>query len=151
MRSNEPAPSSREMSRPFTAALAIFHECVGPFLQDYTTLETTPLLQPPILSHRRLAMFHYGLSMLFMPALITYVCATTCYLPDGSAIGGLRTCNPSAPASACCAGTDECTSAGLCKAGNDGDNNWMWRGPCTDKTWQSEDCPRYCYNSTTSK
>jgi hypothetical protein len=96
-------------------------------------------------------MLYRGILALVASTLISCVRADLCYLPDGSEIGGLRICDPTAPASACCAPGDECTAAGLCKAGNDGDNNWMWRGTCSDKTWESEYCPRYCYNSTTSK
>jgi hypothetical protein len=90
------------------------------------------------------------LTLLLLSTLAAHLSAETCYLPNGSAIGGLRVCDPSAPASACCALGDECTTNGFCKAGNDGDNNWLWRGTCTDKTWESDSCPKYCYDSSTS-
>lgn len=89
-------------------------------------------------------------SLLLLASLAAHINAETCYLPDGSAIGGVRVCDPSAPASACCAPGDECTTNGLCKAGNDGDNNWLWRGGCTDKSWESDSCPKYCWDSSTS-
>jgi hypothetical protein len=91
------------------------------------------------------------LSLLLLSSLVALINAETCYLPDGSSLGGgLRVCDPSAPASACCASGDECTTNGFCKAGNDGDNNWLWRGGCTDKTWESDSCPKYCWDSSTS-
>jgi hypothetical protein len=89
--------------------------------------------------------------LLFLSSLVAHINAETCYLPDGSSLGdGLRVCDPSAPASACCASGDECTTNGFCKAGNDGDNNWLWRGGCTDKTWESDSCPKHCWDSSTS-
>ena len=100
----------------------------------------------------RAAMASYAvLGLLLLSSLVAHISAEECYLPDGSSLGGgLRVCDPSAPASACCASGDECTTNGFCKAGNDGDNNWLWRGGCTDKTWESDSCPKYCWDSSTS-
>lgn len=66
----------------------------------------------------------------------------TCYYPDGSSDTALRPCNASAAVSACCrTPTDVCLTNGLCFS--TGLNVVIRRG-CTDSTWNSTLCPKYC-------
>ena len=69
--------------------------------------------------------------------------AQQCYLPDGSKSPDTP-CRPqsSDQASACCLSHDVCLDNSLCLAQSG--YGAMTRGSCTDPTWQSEGCPRYC-------
>ena len=94
----------------------------------------------------------YPISALFFTILfvfdysITLANAATCYWPNGEAksLTGTVSCNSTGQYSACCMAGDECTTNGLCKAPSDGNINWYWRQTCTDPTWQSDACPKYC-------
>ena len=68
----------------------------------------------------------------------------TCYFPDGTVEAGFYfPCNTTTEGSACCdADTSVCTTAGLCVSSA----GWIYRGACTDKTWQSPYCPSRCLN-----
>ena len=52
----------------------------------------------------------------------------------------------------CCDSIDMCTNNRLCKgpAGIDPIDNIYWRMACTDKSWQSPTCPRFCHKDSTS-
>lgn len=81
--------------------------------------------------------------------------AQSCYYPDGvQAIGNIQACQATSSTSsfsACCAPTDECLTNGLCKAVGMLSTTAFWRESCTDATWESDACPKYCYNESTSK
>lgn len=78
--------------------------------------------------------------------------AQTCYYPNGTAAEGNYPCVTDAEHSACCGRNDECLTNGLCRPlGADPTSNEFWRDSCTDRTWLSDACPKYCYNSTTSE
>ncbi|TID25743.1 gb [Venturia nashicola] len=62
----------------------------------------------------------------------------TCYWPNGSTAANQTVC-ASGSQSACCPIGNECTSNGLCY-----DFGYLKRGSCTDKTWESSACPKYC-------
>ncbi|KAF2097381.1 hypothetical protein NA57DRAFT_57971 [Rhizodiscina lignyota] len=66
----------------------------------------------------------------------------TCYLPDGTAIGpGASPCNTSLKNAACCATGETCISNGLCFGSEVG---MMYRGGCTDQSWEDSVCPQVC-------
>lgn len=74
----------------------------------------------------------------------TRIAAQTCYFPDGSQSSRDTPCRTPSPgqASACCAYFDICLDNSLCLAQSG--NEVVSRGTCTDQSWQSSDCPRYC-------
>ncbi|OQO11005.1 hypothetical protein B0A48_05260 [Cryoendolithus antarcticus] len=72
----------------------------------------------------------------------------SCYDPSNATQPNDHPCNSDADVSVCCNVEDECTSNGLCKYRGDSNNNWLWRGTCTDPTWESDTCPHYCLNIT---
>ena len=78
---------------------------------------------------------------------VTTIGAQTCYFPDGSVADHNTPCRaPSAnQASACCAYSDICLDNSLCLAQSG--HGVIWRGSCTDQTWQSIECARYCQDS----
>lgn len=69
----------------------------------------------------------------------------TCYWPDGSTAADQTVCS-SGTQSACCPSGSACTSNGLCY-----NLGYLQRGSCTDKTWGSSACPKYCYLADDSK
>lgn len=65
-------------------------------------------------------------------------------------------CNPSAPASVCCGKGWTCLSSGVCEFNQDSNNprisnaiGELWRGSCTDNSWDSIHCPLFCYGEFT--
>ena len=71
--------------------------------------------------------------------------AQTCYYPDKSVAAKDSPCHsPSVGdgASACCNSNDICLNNGLCLA--QGGGEVISRGSCTDKDWESLECPQYC-------
>ena len=74
-----------------------------------------------------------------------------CWLPNGSSAPTSLPCNSTQTESACCMNGMTCLSNGVCQLNQDlTDTNWpigtMWRGSCTDRSWQSSDCPLFCYS-----
>lgn len=75
--------------------------------------------------------------------------AASCYLPNGTdSNNGLpvdlyRPCDRSNEHSMCCRTQDRdpCRNDGLCF---DARNNDIWRGSCTDPTWESPACIKLC-------
>jgi len=67
--------------------------------------------------------------------------AQTCYYPNGETANGLVPCNPSANVTACCKDSDLCLTNGFCFSPG---LNSIVRRACTDKTFNSTDCPRTC-------
>ena len=78
----------------------------------------------------------------------TRVAAQTCYFPDGSPSPRDTPCRApsSGQASPCCPYFDICLDNSLCLAQSG--NEVVTRGTCTDKSWQSSDCPGYCQDGT---
>ena len=74
--------------------------------------------------------------------------AQTCYYPDGSVAAGNRPCNTTTTYSACCSTVDYCLTNGLCF--DAGGNNHISRESCTDRSWESNDCPQFCQTSRTT-
>lgn len=65
----------------------------------------------------------------------------TCYWPSGKTAGALIPCNETVPVSHCCKDSDVCLSNGLCFSPGLG---VLVRRGCTDKSWNSTDCPSNC-------
>lgn len=63
-----------------------------------------------------------------------------CYAPDGSTITSFSICDSANGASLCCATGDTCLTKGLCQNpfGN------LYRGACTDRSYESALCPSIC-------
>jgi len=68
-----------------------------------------------------------------------------CYAPNGDlAQGGNFPCFLDQDVSPCCGEGSICEASGLCKvAGSTGVSDLI-RGSCTDRTWNSPECPQYC-------
>jgi hypothetical protein len=71
-----------------------------------------------------------------------------CYYPDGGTAKGDYACNLTAEHSFCCAVGYNCLDNKICVAV--GNSNWN-RGSCTDKTWNSPECPQFCTNFLPNK
>jgi len=69
----------------------------------------------------------------------------TCFDTFGNAMdSAFVPCDPSAKVTHCCSSADYCLSNGLCL--NAGANNVMSQQGCTDQTWGSPPCRKYCTN-----
>ena len=73
------------------------------------------------------------------------VFSSTCYWPNEDAVSdrwGYVLCNSTANAvhSTCCAGGDLCTLEGYCF----GHEGYMYRGACTDSSWEAQACCSSC-------
>jgi hypothetical protein len=64
-----------------------------------------------------------------------------CYYPNGESDDGLHPCNATAAVSHCCRASDVCITNGFCFSS--GLNAVVRRG-CTDKTFNSTECPQQC-------
>jgi len=64
-----------------------------------------------------------------------------CYYPNGEPGDGLTPCNSTATVSHCCRQGDVCVTNGFCFS--TGLNALVRRG-CTDKTFNSTECPEQC-------
>jgi hypothetical protein len=91
-------------------------------------------------------------ALLHVLQLLTFVAITkaSCYLPSGAEQDGVR-CSSDTEHSACCFSGNECFTNGLCKDPYDAPINKYWRYGCTDPSWQSPDCPKYCYTGSTGE
>ncbi|PLB52511.1 hypothetical protein P170DRAFT_351758 [Aspergillus steynii IBT 23096] len=84
--------------------------------------------------------------------LSTAATASKCYFSDGSeASSEIQPCFPSKSTSACCStnksGTlpnDVCLHNGLCMAQVAQYSGLIFQNACTDKSWESPDCPSVC-------
>ncbi|KAK0647844.1 hypothetical protein DIS24_g7372 [Lasiodiplodia hormozganensis] len=78
--------------------------------------------------------------------------ASKCYYPDGSVANGLKPCinatnTDSDSHAACCdLSTSVCTTTGYCFA----DTGYLYRGGCTDKSWDDPSCAAKCQNDNPS-
>ncbi len=78
------------------------------------------------------------------------VVSRTCYWPDESIVSdqegdNYTPCNSTANGvdSACCDKDDVCSSSGYCL----GRSGYMYRGACTDPSWNAEACSQECKDS----
>ena len=69
----------------------------------------------------------------------------SCYWPDGSPTDfSYVACTPTATHSVCCSSGDSCVGNGLCYSRYGS----VYRGGCTDSTWQTNECARVCKNGS---
>ncbi|KAF2440264.1 hypothetical protein P171DRAFT_475773 [Karstenula rhodostoma CBS 690.94] len=69
----------------------------------------------------------------------------TCFFPNGNASPADTPCNPDAEVSHCCYKNQACLSNGLCVSDPYSPiKARLHRGTCSDKTWESNDCPNHC-------
>lgn len=69
---------------------------------------------------------------------------TRCYYPNGNVSDGLA-CDPHAAVSVCCQREWSCLSNGVCRLLNNTEHFYAFeRGSCTDSSWSSPKCPRFC-------
>jgi hypothetical protein len=69
--------------------------------------------------------------------------APLCFYPDGSQAQSDHACHLTSEFSFCCAIGDNCLDNKLCVTKSDDPQPYN-RGSCTDKTWNSPECPRFC-------
>lgn len=79
------------------------------------------------------------------------VIGSTCYWPDGSVVSdqwSYTPCNSTANGveSTCCSQGDVCSSNGYCL----GTAGYMYRGACTDSSWNDGSCCQNCRDSMSS-
>lgn len=73
-----------------------------------------------------------------------------CYYPNGDLNPDDVPCNPSTDFSACCGRGWTCLSNGVCMLGQDSSVGSIsrvgstYRTSCTDRTWNSTECPTFC-------
>lgn len=75
-----------------------------------------------------------------------------CFFPDGIQSSG-GPCFPDQAVSPCCGPGFVCLSNGLCQPGPDTRKSYqytVYRSSCTDRTWNSTDCPRVCLSCKSS-
>ncbi|KAF9634859.1 hypothetical protein BFW01_g5754 [Lasiodiplodia theobromae] len=78
--------------------------------------------------------------------------ASKCYYPDGSVANGLQPCinatntDSNSHAACCDLSTSVCTTTGYCFA----DTGYLYRGGCTDKSWDDPSCAAKCKNDNPS-
>ncbi|RAR05697.1 hypothetical protein DDE83_007265 [Stemphylium lycopersici] len=87
----------------------------------------------------------YRVLLLFAFQVSSAVAA--CYFPNGDVIEADTPCNSSGP-STCCGEGFACVSNNLCMVtehydAGPGQSTYV-RGSCTDKTWESDECPQFC-------
>ena len=91
--------------------------------------------------------FHF-LSLLFLFLGGFLVSAQTCFSEAGEAVEGDRPCFDSTEFSFCCGEGYTCLENFVCEyngSTNSGvEVGQLARGTCSDPSWQSPDCPRYC-------
>ncbi|OCK83469.1 hypothetical protein K432DRAFT_467283, partial [Lepidopterella palustris CBS 459.81] len=88
-------------------------------------------------------LFALGLLSELLP--LSLVFAQSCYFSDGSTSTDDVPCNPNALVSAYCFSKQACLSNGLCVFDPRNVTTMAHhRGTCTESTWQSSACPRYC-------
>lgn len=96
---------------------------------------------------------HFLLSLTLSDLIIIVRSTATCYLPDKSIAKSGDTayhpCNATAAdngdGSACCqlsssTGSSICLTSGFCF----GADSYVYRGGCTDQSWNSPNCPSQC-------
>jgi hypothetical protein len=87
--------------------------------------------------------FTFLIVILTSYALSTRAEVPLCFYPDGSQAQSDHACNLTAEVSFCCAIGDNCLDNKLCVTKSDDPQPYN-RGSCTDKTWNSPECPRFC-------
>ena len=86
-------------------------------------------------------------ALLIFP-LLSVKFSQLCYFPDGTIALDDPPCNSTAPESTCCGRTYACLSNSICEATSEtrkkpGSATFV-RGSCTDASWISDACPKFC-------
>lgn len=68
-----------------------------------------------------------------------------CYLPDGDLVQEDTPCSSDEEVSPCCGEESVCVANGLCLKTKP---KFLYRGTCTDHTWNSPSCPQFCTKSS---
>lgn len=104
-----------------------------------------PFLAQRLLSMSAIAAFHLA----FVLSIVSGSAYATCYFPDGSEAGRNFPCFPDRAVSFCCGVGWICSTNLLCLGSSIVPSEWnhVIRGSCTDGSWQSSACPRFCENS----
>ena len=96
-------------------------------------------------------MFLISLYVLFNTiAETTAQSGPSCYSPDRTLTEQDSPCDLSSEESACCNRNDICLDNHLCLPQSSPLRNIIYRGTCTDSSWQSDACPKYCQDSELS-
>lgn len=93
-----------------------------------------------------------NLLLAFQTLFLSTAAASKCYYSDGTqADSEMQPCFPSKSVSACCStnkngnlSNDVCLHNGLCIAQVAQYSGLIYQNACTDKSWESSDCPRVC-------
>ena len=83
--------------------------------------------------------------LVFFLGIVVMADAQTCFSPNGTIKSQDTPCHSAFTgdgASACCNHADICLNNGLCLSQNGGE--YIYRGTCTDESWQSPECSQYC-------
>ena len=93
-------------------------------------------------------MFLVLIFLLLLTVQIQQTLTQTCYLPNRDVVPADTPCRAPTPgqASACCNRIDICLDNGLCLPQGSSENVF-YRGTCTDSTWRSDGCAKYCQDS----
>lgn len=92
-------------------------------------------------------MVHIIIMHLYILVLLaaSRIALAQCYYPNGDLAVPDSPCDSDADVSSCCGGSGtECMSNRLCQD----PNGRVIRGSCTDKTWTSPECGRYCLGAS---
>ncbi|KAL2130337.1 hypothetical protein VTI74DRAFT_6588 [Chaetomium olivicolor] len=88
-------------------------------------------------------------AILVLACCISGLCSAQkqCFFPNGQQAANDFPCDPNAADSPCCGGSvgGVCLTNKLCRSP---DGNTI-RGSCTDKSWNSPECPQYCLGANT--
>ncbi|KAK7188650.1 uncharacterized protein CC84DRAFT_1161436 [Paraphaeosphaeria sporulosa] len=104
-------------------------------------------------SFRTIALLLCAHGLLKMRSLRQFLCIAslsshalaTCFFPNGNESPADTPCNPDAEVSHCCYKNQACLSNGLCVSDPHSPiKARLHRGTCSDKTWNSPDCPNHC-------
>ena len=91
-----------------------------------------------------------GMLLIFIlfATLHTTHASSSCYYPSGDLATTDIPCNQSSGDSACCGQGFICLSNGVCQNPSLTSNEpgLYSRGSCTDKSWNSSQCPKFCVN-----
>jgi hypothetical protein len=102
-------------------------------------------------------MFKNKTFFLFLASLLSSITSQSqrCYRPNGDVASGDRSCFPDQENSFCCGTEWVCLDNKVCQSSrlsrqSNGQATFA-RGTCTDSSWTSEDCPKFCNNGLSAK
>lgn len=107
----------------------------------------TPSLGHIFLSLPAIAAFH----LVFVMSTLAGSAYAVCYYPDGTVAVDTFPCFPDQAASLCCGSNWVCSTNLLCLGTSliPAYAHLVARGSCTDQSWRSTACPRFCTDNRT--